>query len=222
MQRIILQICFSIICFQEVCCSVSRRNLLPFSNLRRQTEPFPEQQCVFEKFDEHFIGDNNSQFVAECRAVISSIGLGATDLSDEQTDEEQASIDQTFEQLCNPDCGDFILAASVDCGYVNASDIQPTKAFCRSNTNEDICYEFFIDYIDYFDIEINCFLDYYASGTCECQSELKTIVDDLGCCIDPYHQSIINEFAFNLQEIYDVCDVDLPTGCTPNNTNGAH
>ena len=48
MQRIILQICFSIICFQEVCCSVSRRNLLPFSNLRRQTEPFPEQR-VFLK-----------------------------------------------------------------------------------------------------------------------------------------------------------------------------
>ena len=105
---------------------------------------------------------------------------------------------------------------------MNASDIQQMKAFCRSNTNEDICYEFFIDYIDYFDIEINCFLDYYASGTCGCQSELKTIVDDLGCCIDPYHQSIINEFAFNLRDIYDVCDVDLPTGCTPNNTNGAH
>ena len=70
---------------------------------------------------------------------------------------------------------------------------------------------FFIDYIDYFDIEINCFLDYYASGTCECQSELKTIVDYLGCCIDPYHQSI-NEFAFNLRDIYGVCNVDLPTG----------
>ena len=211
MQRIILQICFAIICFQAVCCSVSRSNLLPFSNLRRQTQ---QQQCVLEQIDEHF--SDNSQYV-ECTEMLTNNDL---ELSDEQTDEEQqAMVDQYFELLCTTECGDFIFAVSEECGVGDASEIQAVKAFCGSNSNEDICYELFTDYFNYYDIEVDCTVDNFSSGTCECQSELETAVDDLGCCIDAYHQLLVNQqVSINPRDIYDSCDVDLPTGCT----NGAH
>ena len=142
------------------------------------------------------------------------------EFSDEQTDEEQqAVVDQYFELLCTTECGAFIFAVSEECGV--GSEIQAVKAFCGSNSNEDICYELFIDYFNYYEIELNCTVDnFFTAGTCECQSELQTAVDDLGCCIDAYHQLviIINEGAFNPRDIYDSCDVDLPTGCT----NGAY
>ena len=215
MQRIlILQICFAIICFQAVCCSVSRLTLLPFSNLLRQTEQ--QQQCVSEQIDEHF--SDNSQYV-ECSEMFTDNDL---EFSDEQTDEEkQAMLDQYFELLCNTECGDFIFAVSEECGAGDVSKIQTVKAFCGSNSNEDICYERFIDYSNYYDIELNCTLDnLFISETCECQSELETAVDDLGCCIDAYHQLFImvNEGSYDPRDIYDSCDVDLPTGCT----NGAY
>ena len=213
MQRIILQICFAIICFQAVCCSVSRSNLLPFSNLRRQTQ---QQQCVLEQIDEHF--SDNSQYV-ECTEMLTNNDL---ELSDEQTDEEQqAMVDQYFELLCTTECGDFIFAVSEECGVGDASEIQAVKAFCGSNSNKDICYELFTDYFNYYDIELNCTVDYYLSnsGTCECESELETAVDDLGCCIDAYHQLLVNQqVSINPRDIYDSCDVDLPTGCPPHST----
>ena len=216
MQRIlILQICFAIICFQAVCCSVPRLNLLSFSNLLRQTEQ-QQQQCVSEQLDEHF--SDNSQYV-ECREMFTNNNL---EFSDEQTDEEQqAMFDQYFELLCNTECGDFIFAVSEECEIGDASEIQALKAFCGSNSNEDICYELFIDYSNYLGIELNCTVDKLSiSGTCECQSELETAVDDLGCCIDAFHQLIIIiiEGSFDPRDIYDSCDVDLPTGCT----NGAY
>ena len=223
MRIIILQIIIFIIHSQAVCCSVSRRTLSPFSHFRLQAEPIPEQQCVYEKFDE-FFRHNDSQFVVECRAAISSIGLGSTGMLPDEltTEQQQAVVNQLFKMLCNPDCGDFILAASVYCGYVNSSDIQPTLSLCVNNSNGDICYEFLVDYFGHFDIETSCYLDYFTTRTCECQSELQMIVDDMGCCIYVYHQTIRNQFDFNPRDIYDLCDVDLPTGCQFNSTNGAH
>ena len=201
---LILQICFAILCFQGVYCSVSLRNFLHFPNIFRQTE---QQECLQEQLDEHF---NDLSEVQECQDMVTNL-----EFSDEQTDEEQqAMFDGFLHLLCTTKCGDFLFAVAEECETDDPSAILVFKPLCESNSNGDVCYEFFTTYLlNYVEIESNCITD---SGTCTCESDLEDAVEDLGCCIDTYHEFVeqANEGSFSQQDLYDVCDVDIPPGCS--------
>ena len=90
------------------------------------------------------------------------------------------------------------------------------KPLYESNSYGDVCYELFNTYENYKYIGISCALILSNSGTCTCESDLEDAVEDLGCCIDAFHQLAeeLSGGSENPQDIYDECGVDLPAPCS--------
>ena len=210
MQKIlILQICLAIFCFQGVYCRLSRGNIFPPSNFFRQTD---EDECINEQIDEHF--DNDFDEFEDCVNMIPDFEIDFDD-SDEQTD--QFIVSNFFRVLCATECGDFYFDVLKECGLENSSTVDALQSLCESNSNGDTCYELLATYLNYGEIERNCTTEYlFNSGTCTCESELEDAVEDLGCCIDAYHQLVEDTVgeSVNPQDIYDDCGVDFPAPCS--------
>ena len=199
MRILILQICFATICFQGVYSSFSLQNIAP-SNFFRQTEQ--DEECFNDQIDEHF--DSTAEYF-ECVQMFSDAEI-----------ESEDDIEDFFDLLCTTECGEFFFEAAEECELETASAILQFEPFCETNSNGDVCYELFNTYISYAAIESSCAEDLSNSGTCTCESDLEDAVEDLGCCIDVYHQIAV-EFSGgpeNPQNVYDECGVDLPAACS--------
>ena len=200
MRILILQICFATICFQGVYSSFSLHNIVPSSNFFRQTKQ--DQQCFNDQIDEHF--DSNTEFF-ECAQMFGDSKI-----------ESEDDLEDFFDLLCTTECGDFFIDAAKECDFENASAIILFESLCETNSNGDVCYELSNTYNNYGAIESSCAEDLSNSGTCTCESDLEDAVEDLGCCIDAFHQ-IAEEFSggsVNPQDVYDDCGVDLPAPCS--------
>ena len=194
-------------------------NYSPLSDTRHQKRQSPVLQCVYNRFDEFFNG-NTSQFVQDCRAVISSLGdeLPEDDIEPDDDEAIQNEFDATFRLVCIPDCGNAILQASEECSYLSGPEIQYARSLCGTNSNEEFCFESIVDSINFFEVEFNCSFAYVLFEICECQSELELGVANRGCCVNTLHDYLRNEGIFqqidyNPADIYDACGVDLPGSC---------
>lgn len=141
MLKVTFLICFAILYLNGAhCCTFLRSSFFHHSKETHRQTPSSDVQCVLDKFDESYRG-NNSLFVADCRSVISLLLEDDSDDSDDDLDQAEANI--IFNTLCIPDCGNIVLKAAADCGSLNASEIQYSRALCGVNDNGDTCYEIF-------------------------------------------------------------------------------
>ena len=62
-----------------------------------------------------------------------------------------------------------------------------------------------------------CYGDYTANDVCNCRSELLEAVREQGCCHNVYYDYVNylwqQQGYIKADELYDACNVDLPTGC---------
>ena len=175
---------------------------------KRQTDSdeMAQQQCVLDKFDAVFQG-NDSSFVRECRAA--ETAGNELDFSDPSHQNNFSSIFHTF---CIPDCGNVLIDANNVCGAFDSPEEKKYLiALCGANKNGGFCYDIFASSLLLIQTEVSCFID---SKSCNC-SRISEGVAEQGCCINA-HQDFINSldnFDYNPGEVYGACNVDLPAGC---------
>ena len=175
---------------------------------KRQTDSdeMAQQQCVLDKFDAVFQG-NDSSFVRECRAV--ETAGNELDFSDPSQKYNISSILRTF---CIPDCGNVIIDANDACGELESPEQKEYLiALCGANKNGSFCYDIFTSGLLLIQTEISCFID---SKSCNCL-RISEGVAEQGCCINA-HQDFFNSLDkvnYNPGEVYGACNIDLPAGC---------
>ena len=171
---------------------------------KRQTDA--RKQCVLDKFDAAFQG-NNSRFVRECRAAETS-GNEINFLDPSQ----QNNISSIFRTFCIPACGNALVDASDACGaFDSPEEKEYLVALCGANKNGDFCYEIFVNSTLLIQAEVSCSID---SENCSCL-RISEGVAEQGCCINA-HQDFINSldnFNYNPGEVYGACNTDLPARC---------
>lgn len=171
-------------------------------------------QCVNDRIDAAFPG-NDSDFVSDCRYSARE-EFELIDLPD--IPDLQSIINSVFRPFCIPECGNVIIDAYNDCGYFELIGLSGVDDFliglCGTNQNGDFCYERYGDAIDLVSSEESCYGDYLATDECNCRSVLLDGVEEQGCCLDAYHDFFNDNDGFvKADELYDACNVDLPTGC---------
>lgn len=184
-------------------------------DFKRQTDIV---QCVNDRIDAAFPG-NNSQFVSDCRYSATE-EFDLVDITD--TENLQPLITSVFRTFCIAECGNVIIDAYNDCGYFDQLGLPGIETFlislCGTNQNGDICYQVYGDALDFLTSEGSCYNSYTVSDQCSCQSELTNGVSEQGCCLDAYHDFRADVASsvgadVNIDELYNACNVDLPTGC---------
>ena len=174
-------------------------------HLTRQSDV---DQCVDNKLEEAF--NINATLAAICEAAF----LKAEIVIDNDDDDiSQSDVNTVFGALCIPDCGNVYICAADDCGGFDGDDA-PLKDFfidmCGTNQNGDKCYQLYTDAIDSLTSEVRCYQDYVRYRECNCRSQLTQGIREHGCCLDIYHEIPRN---YDPSDLYDVCNVDLPSGC---------
>ena len=170
-------------------------------------------QCVSDKLDAAFEG-GNSPIASDCRRV--EVELERYDFSD--TSSLQSTINSYFSTFCIPECGKVIIDAYNDCEiHVAGELVDFAIGLCGTNQNGEKCYEKYGDAIDLiFDVGY-CYGDYATNGVCNCRSELLEAVREQGCCHNVYYDYVNylwqQQGYIKADELYDACNVDLPTGC---------
>ena len=188
---------------------------LPKKEYKRQTDIV---QCVNDKLDAAFPG-NNSRFVADCRYSATE-EFELVDLTDSSN--LQSLITSVFRTFCIAECGNVIMDAYNDCGYFDQIGLPGIEEFliglCGTNQYGDICYQLYSDALDLVTSEGSCYNYYVAYDQCDCRSTLLNGVAEQDCCLDVYHDfraDIGSSVGSNVKisELYDACNVELPTGC---------
>lgn len=197
---------------------VTRLSMEGSKQYKRQADAgkMAQQQCVLEKYDAVYQG-NNSRFVSECRSAITI----SNDLA--SSDRDNFGLPSNFTALyrifCIPECGDVLIDAYNDCGVFDGpEDEEYAVALCGANQNGDFCYEIFTDNVNLFLTSLSCYRNYTVatSRRCDCQSELAEGVAEQGCCIDALHDFVntLDLSGYMAEDVYDVCNVNLPVeGC---------
>ena len=170
-------------------------------------------QCVRDKLDAAFAGDN-SQFASDCRFL--EFELEGIDFND--TSSLRSAINSFYSTFCIPECGDVVVDAYNDCGIGDGEfsvHVNFLIGLCGTNQNGEKCYQkygYAINLI--FDVAY-CYGDYTDNNACNCRSELVEAVKELGCCHNIYHDYVnyLWQDQIKADELYDACNVDLPTGC---------
>ena len=165
------------------------------------------QKCVDETLEENGID-------LKCEASADEeLELDFTSLED-----SQPAIDSAFSVFCEPECGNAVLDAMIECKVFK----EETGIFdlfiglCGTNVNGERCYEHFISAMIHIQTEAICFANYSTRGVCECEAELSQEVADQGCCLDTFHEFITTavNLPYDPRELYDECGVDIPGGCS--------
>lgn len=177
------------------------------------------EQCVNDKLDAAFSGDNSNFVVSNCKLSAREL-LKLIDTSD-----SQSTINSIFGTFCDPECGNVIIDAFNDCGHFEQAGVSNLKGFiiglCGTNQNGDICYQIYDDAIFQLYSEQNCYnFNYIILGTCTgCRNTLSQGVKEQGCCLNTYHNFVSNagagwDYSYaKADELYDACNVNLPKGC---------
>ena len=192
---------------------IQKRSTDPPRYKRRDTE-----QCVDDKLDTAFSGDN-SNFVLNCK----SSARWLIDFVD--TSYSQSTITSMFNTFCNPECGNAIIDAFNDCEYFEETGVYNLKDFliglCGTNQNGDNCYEIYSSAYTQLYNERSCYnsISYGRQCTSSCGYTLSQGARVRGCCLNAFHNYVTNggwNYYYNSydpSDLYDACNVDLPTGC---------
>ena len=192
-------------------------------------KPHDTEQCVDDKLDTAFSGDN-SNFVLNCKSSARRL----IDLVDTSYIYSQSTITSMFNTFCNPECGNAIIDAFNDCEYFEETGVYNLKDFliglCGTNQNGDICYEIYSSAYSQLHTEQNCHISIsysYTQCTSTCRSTLSQGVRVRGCCLNAYHNYVTNSGwnyyynSYDPSDLYDACNVDLPTGCNNSPITGS-
>ena len=168
-------------------------------------------QCVSDKLDAAFEGDN-SAIASDCRRL--EVELEGNHFS--YTSSLQSTINSYYSTFCMPECGKVIIDVYKDC-EIAGEFVDFLIGLCGTNQNGEKCYEKFGDGIDQIVDVGYCYGNYATTGVCTCRSELLEAVREQGCCHNVYYD-YANYFwqqqgYIKADELYDACNVDLPTGC---------
>ena len=178
---------------------------------RRQSDS--SAQCISDKLDAAFAGDN--AFASNCRFL--EFELEGVIIND--TSSLQSTINSYYSTFCIPECGNVIIDAYNDCGIGTGEFSLPVYVdfligLCGTNKNGEKCYQKYGDAIDLLINVTYCYFDYTANDVCNCRSELLEAVREQGCCHNVYHDfNHIWQAHIIADDLYDACNVDLPTGC---------
>ena len=183
---------------------------------KRQVRDYEVEQCVSDRLDAVFKG-NNSRFATDCiSAGILEPDFSITAFNDSST----LQIIIGFQILCTPECGNIVLEVYSDCGEFD--DFPGSEKFfvdlCGTNQNGDFCYETFHDGLDLIVNEASCYSNYTSTGICSCQSELSEAITNQGCCVNAYHDLLEKNVDLPIYtsypgSLYSVCNVNLPKEC---------
>ena len=205
------------------------------SHLRTKSMDFPRYkrqedtvQCVNNKLDTAFSGEN-SNFGFNCKR-------SARELDDyiDTSDYSQATITSIFSTFCDPDCGNVIIDAFNDCGHFEQG-VSNLRDFiiglCGTNQNGDICYQIYSASIYQLTSERSCYNRYnyntYGYNYCapSCRNTLSEGVQERGCCLNAFHNFVSSagwDYSYaKADELYDACNIDLPTGCNNSPITGS-
>ena len=155
----------------------------------------------------------------------SACKLAALDELDEgvPTDEQQQTFINTVRAVvCERDCERAVIDAYEACGVFedNPGFEDFIIGLCASDTSGKECYR---SYVDAFNVifgrtERFCYAIYKFNGTCTCKAGLEKAVEDIGCCLNVYHNYFValNITLYDMaSELYtDACGVALPKDCS--------
>ena len=168
-------------------------------------------ECRDKKIEEAF--KKNATLAAICKTGVEE---AENDLDNDDDDLSQSDVDAIFGVLCRPDCGNLFIGAADDCGYFDGDDAPSIDLFigmCGTNQNGEKCYEIFKKAEDTVTSEAECYEDYVRDNLCNCRSQLIRGVREQGCCLDVYYDLLKKEDIYDPSDLYDACNVDLPSGC---------
>ena len=125
-----------------------------------------------------------------------------------------------YQIVCLPECGKPIVEAYNDCGF--SSSVQDfLVGMCGTNSNGRSCYEAFFDSISLLTKEVFCSHTFTQTGTCSCKLDLTSAVDEIGCCINVFHDYFSSTSpTLNYRDLYAGCNVALPDDCNNSPISG--
>ena len=169
--------------------------------------------CLNDRLEALF---SDTDLLARCEAAADE----GVDL-ELSTSDEQDAVNAIYQQLCEPECGNPILEALADCG---AEDyiIDFNVGLCGTNADGDSCYEGYVTATSFVQREAVCFANYDQYGSCRCSSDLSSVVEQLGCCVNVYNDYYMNFVEFDVDELYDECGVDAPRDCNNSPISGSN
>lgn len=191
--------------------------------LSKRQDAINVQQCVIDKVDAAFVG-NNSRFASDCKAaVIGEFEITALELTNTGDSHFQSLVNTVYRTFCVADCGNVILDAYTDCGVFDqelpVSGLEEfTVGLCGTNRNGTFCYEMIAAGMNLIFTEATCYSTALSTETCTCSAELSEAVQQQDCCINIYHKLIsgVQGSTYSPPDLYYTCNVELPSGC--NNT----
>ena len=165
------------------------------------------QKCVDETLEENGI-DLKCETSADEELELDFINI----------EDSQTAVDSAFSVFCEPECGNAILDAMVECENFD----EETGLFdlfiglCGTNERGARCYEHYTSAVSHVFTEATCFANYSTRGVCDCEAELSQEVADQGCCLNTFHEFITTavNLPYDPRELYEECGVDIPGGCS--------
>ena len=172
-----------------------------------------EDQCVDDKLESAIENSDCDASLVEPLIV---------SLSDDYEDKDEQELLTGFRFFCTPECGKPILEVHDECNYFDDSR-ELLVGLCATNEKGAACYTTFESAFAFInDTEIECYFFSKLTERCQCRDDLLPAVEEQGCCINIYHESIrtfLEEnpeivYVYKPNELYTkYCDIDLPGDC---------
>ena len=177
-----------------------------------------------ERFKRQMQTDEQKVCIDETVGIDSACKLAILDELDLEnlTDEQlQAYVNTISAVVCERDCRRAAIDVYEACGVFE--DTPGYEDFiigsCASDDSGKECYKSYADARNViFDTEYICYAIYQFNDTCTCKADLEEAVEDIGCCLNVYHDYFVaqNYTLYGMpSDLYtDACDVTLPKDCS--------
>ena len=133
----------------------------------------------------------------------------------------QTEFSEVLQEFCRPNCHNVILEADDECGiYRDSPGLRDFLiGLCHMNDNGQHCYEMYSHTTQFItNTELNCLFSFTQTGSCNCQSQLSSAVETVGCCLYIYHdyyETLFEGISYNPRDLYkNYCSVTLPQQCS--------
>ena len=196
--------CFAAVILQEGASKASSQGAA-VSELERKavSKRQVDMDCVNDKLSSN--GSAQCATAAD-NAVDLAIGLSSSAIV------FQSAINSDFQQFCKPECRTDILEALDECGAEDSLN-DFLSGMCDTNSDGDRCYEHFVGAVGLRDVAVACLMTQNQNRFCSCRPALEAAVETQGCCLKVYEEYYSAISNYDLDELYDDCDVDAPRDC---------
>lgn len=199
---------------RELYNSIMKKTIVPESLKRHKDH---EENCIINKLDET-IGDDST-----CKlAVVATHGY-PPDEEEEDILSAHEYINYIYDVFCEHDCRRAAIDLYDDC-EINTHFVDFHVGLCASDSSGKECYQSYIDGFDLLDRIESCYYRYKRNGKCSCIDELEENMEDIGCCLNVYHDFVHDsssyydydyDYYMQRQNFTDACGVTLPGECNP-------